>query len=197
MTGLSIVGIAGSLCGDPKLSHAVNRLTRVAGSEADAVVEVIDYCAIDAAVRSARFRTELHGVTRQALALVEDADALVIGVPFERGSIPGAFKHLFDLSDPGALRGKPVVLVARDPGPAEADAFRRHLAVFLDGLHVVPIGDPLLVERDAVSRGGAMDTGLAADIQAAARRLRLELVDRLAPHGWSPVHPGGGLPGIL
>lgn len=195
MTALSIVGIAGSLCGDPKLTHAVNRLTRAAGEEADAIVEVVDYCAIDAAVRSARFRTELDKDTRQALSLVEEADALVIGVPFERGSIPGAFKHLFDLSDPGALAAKPVVLVARDPGP-EADAFRRHLAVFLDGLRVVPIGAPLLVERDAVSRGGALDTGVAAEIRTMARRLRLELVERIAPAGWSPVHPGG-LPGIV
>lgn len=48
------------------------------------------------------------------------ADALILGVPVYKGSYPGLFKHLFDLIDPEALRGKPVLLIATGGGDRHA-----------------------------------------------------------------------------
>ena len=48
------------------------------------------------------------------------ADVLVAGSPTYKGSYTGLFKHFFDLIDPTALRGKPVVLLATGGGDRHA-----------------------------------------------------------------------------
>src|SRR4051794_20679349 len=48
------------------------------------------------------------------------ADVLVVGSPTYKGSYTGLFKHFFDLIDPAALRGKPVVLLATGGGERHA-----------------------------------------------------------------------------
>ena len=48
----------------------------------------------------------------EALAAIEQADALVVASPIFRGSYAGVFKTVLDLLDPGSLRGIPTVLAA-------------------------------------------------------------------------------------
>lgn len=48
------------------------------------------------------------------------ADALVVGSPVYKGSYTGLFKHLFDLVDPAALAGKPILLGATGGGDRHA-----------------------------------------------------------------------------
>ncbi|WP_181703139.1 NADPH-dependent FMN reductase [Chthonobacter albigriseus] len=181
MTVLSIVGIAGSICGDARLFHAVERLARASGEEADAAVEIVDYCSVNGGVRSARFRTELDDSTHQFLSAIESADALVIGIPFERGSIPGVFKHLFDLADPDALAGKPVLTVARSPADAQLSAFHRHVSLFLESIGAKTVEPTLLFDKDEVGRDGTADIRLADKISSPARHLRQVLLERGTP----------------
>lgn len=51
---------------------------------------------------------------------VEDADLLIAAAPVFRASVPGMFKHLFDLVDQYALADKPVLLVATGGGDHHA-----------------------------------------------------------------------------
>lgn len=58
------------------------------------------------------WREQLPAQALRALQAVEEADFLIIGSPVFRGSVPGLFKHLFDLLDTPALAGKPTLVVA-------------------------------------------------------------------------------------
>ncbi len=50
----------------------------------------------------------------------ERAAALIVGTPVYKGAYTGLFKHIFDLVDPRALVGKPVLLTAAGGGPLHA-----------------------------------------------------------------------------
>ncbi|NOJ45974.1 FMN reductase [Bradyrhizobium archetypum] len=60
-----------------------------------------------------------HGLAR-VIELIETADILVVGSPVYKGSYSGLFKHLFDLVDPNALSGMPVVITATGGGDRHA-----------------------------------------------------------------------------
>lgn len=50
--------------------------------------------------------------TRQAVALIAGAAAVLIGAPVYRASFPGVLKNLLDIAPVEALQGKPVGIVA-------------------------------------------------------------------------------------
>lgn len=56
----------------------------------------------------------------RVIELIETADILVVGSPVYKGSYSGLFKHLFDLVDPNALCGMPVVITATGGGDRHA-----------------------------------------------------------------------------
>ncbi|MFZ7337434.1 NAD(P)H-dependent oxidoreductase [Comamonas jiangduensis] len=58
------------------------------------------------------WRDKLPATALHALQTIEGADFLILGSPVFRGSMPGLFKHLFDLIDSPAMLGKPVLLAA-------------------------------------------------------------------------------------
>lgn len=47
-----------------------------------------------------------------AFQQIEAADLLIVGCPVFRAGLPGLFKHLFDLVDMSAMKGKAVLLAA-------------------------------------------------------------------------------------
>ncbi len=76
----------------------------------------------------------LDQLTPSAMAVLDSilsADALVIGTPVYKGSYTGLLKHLFDLLDPAALAGKPVLLVATGGGDKHALVIEHQLRPLL------------------------------------------------------------------
>lgn len=69
--------------------------------------------------RAASF-ADLDPATREIVKDILSADALIVGTPVYKGSYTGLFKHLFDLIDPAALAGKPVLLTATGGGDRHA-----------------------------------------------------------------------------
>ncbi|PDT49128.1 FMN reductase [Sinorhizobium sp. NG07B] len=63
---------------------------------------------------------DLDPNARQLIDDIIAADVLVVGSPTYKGSYPGLFKHLIDLIEPLALRGKPIVVTATGGGDRHA-----------------------------------------------------------------------------
>lgn len=68
----------------------------------------------------ARERDDVTPEIEETIRLVEEADLLIAAIPVFRASVPGMFKHLFDLVDQYALANKPVLLAATGGGDHHA-----------------------------------------------------------------------------
>lgn len=105
-------------------------------------VEVIDLVDLIEDIGPTLYRSNLSTKSVQALEAIESAEFLVVGAPVFRGSVPGLFKHLFDLVELQALDGKPVLLAATGGSARHSlviDHQLRPLFAFFQAL-TLPIG---------------------------------------------------------
>lgn len=79
---------------------------------------------------------------RNLLNRIESSDLLVVGSPVYKGAYSGLFKHVFDLVDRDALRGKIVLLAATGGSDQHALVIEHHLRPLFSffGAHTVPTG---------------------------------------------------------
>lgn len=108
---------------------------------------------------------------RHVVRTIEDADFLIVGTPVFRASMPGLFKHLFDLIDMEALVAKPVLLAATGGSPRHSlviDHQLRPLFAFFQSL-TLPIG--VYATPEDLPHGNVIGSALAQ---------RLDLVAELA-----------------
>ena len=115
-----IVGLAGSLSRPSKTRSLVDLVTAKAAAAFGAAAATYDLTDLQPALGTAGTLDDLDGLPRAILEQVLSADALVVGSPVYKGSYTGLFKHLFDLIDPAALAGKPVLLTATGGGDKHA-----------------------------------------------------------------------------
>jgi FMN reductase len=116
----TIVGFAGSASRPSKTGALIETAARSAVQAFGVQAIVHDLTDLQPALGQAQ---QLEDLTPEALAVVQsllEADALILGSPVYKGSYSGLFKHLFDLLDPSALAGKPVLLVATGGGDKHA-----------------------------------------------------------------------------
>lgn len=168
----SIVGLTGATCADRRLTAAVNAV--LAGAdELPGGTTLLDYCGFDDGIRAARFRSQIDGPARRALDVLEAARGLVLGVPMERGSIPGLFKHLFDLADPERLRNKPALLIVHRHAGDDDVSIRRQVEFLADTFGLEPVQDTLLIGRNQFSSDGLIASEPARLLARAGRTLAL------------------------
>lgn len=120
MTQLSIAGFAGSLSNPSKTRALVEQAVGAAAAQHAARGQVFDLLDLGASLGQARRLDDLDTDARQIVDTILAADALIIASPVYKGSYTGLFKHLFDLLDPAALAGKPVLLAATGGGDKHA-----------------------------------------------------------------------------
>lgn len=112
----TVVGFSGNITRPSKSRAFVDLVARDIASRHGLSALTYDIEDLGPSLGAARSARDLDG---QAAAIVEkilDADVLVVGSPTYKGSYTGLFKHVFDLIDPAALRGKPIVLTATGGG---------------------------------------------------------------------------------
>ena len=120
---MRIVGIAGSWSVPSRTRTLVGLIGTKAAARFGAVHETVALNDFGASLGQAVTLDDLDGPARAIVDRLVAADALVVGSPVYKGSYTGLFKHLFDLIDPLALVGKPVLLTATGGGDTAPSAF--------------------------------------------------------------------------
>ena len=130
------------------------------------------------------------GGLAQALQVVADADAVIAVTPVFSASYSGLFKTFFDVLEPGALEGKPV-LMAATAGTARHSLVLEHaLRPLFSYLKATPV--PTAVFAASEDFGSTADGRLAARVDRAAAEL-VALLD--GPSGRADVPPARKLQG--
>jgi len=120
MSSCTIVGFAGNITRPSKTRSFVEDVVGQAAGLFDLSASVFDVTDLGPSFPSARREDDLDEAAKTWLRAIAAADLLVVGSPTYKGSYTGLFKHFFDLLDPAALRGKPVILVATGGGDRHA-----------------------------------------------------------------------------
>lgn len=119
MTG-TIVGIAGSQSRVSRTRALVNVAVARASARFSLTGSVFDLGDLGPSLGTASRLKDLAPPALRKVEALLDADALVVASPVYKGSYAGLFKHLFDMFDPSALHGKPVLLAATGGGDRHA-----------------------------------------------------------------------------
>lgn len=120
MSNLTVVGFSGNITRPSKTRAFVDLVVRDIAAHHGLAASTFDLEDIGPSLGIAKWSRDLDDRARTILSEILAADVLVIGSPTYKGSYTGLFKHFFDLIDPSALRGKPVVLTATGGGERHA-----------------------------------------------------------------------------
>jgi FMN reductase len=115
-----IIGVSGSLARPSKTHALVTSAVSRAAVRYGIAGAVLDLDDLLPSLGQARSLSDLAPEARAVVDRIVSADSLVVGSPVYKGSYTGLFKHLFDLIDPAALAGKPVLLTATGGGEKHA-----------------------------------------------------------------------------
>ncbi|MEI5677128.1 MULTISPECIES: FMN reductase [unclassified Mesorhizobium] len=116
MSNRTVVGFSGNITRPSKTRGFVDHVVRSISARSALSANVFDIEDLGPSLATARWQRDLDSGAADILRAIVDADVLVVGSPTYKGSYTGLFKHFFDLIDPAALRGKPVVLTATGGG---------------------------------------------------------------------------------
>jgi FMN reductase len=120
MSGSTVVGFSGNITRPSKTYAFVEHIVRDVARRNELSASVYDIADLGSSFPAARRAQDLDSTARNILERIVSADLLVVGSPTYKGSYAGLFKHFFDLLDPAALRGKPVLLTATGGGDRHA-----------------------------------------------------------------------------
>ena len=110
---IKLLMIVGAATPPGRLAAAVDGAAEQARSRhPDAAVEILNLAETPAEVCDGRALDAYSAATRQAVARIECASAVLIAAPVYRASFPGVLKNLLDIAPVEALQNKPVGIVA-------------------------------------------------------------------------------------
>lgn len=116
MSSPRVVGFSGNIARPSKTRSFVQHIAVEVAQTYALSSSVYDIEDLGLSFPVARSVRDLDVAARTIVHQIAEADLLVVGSPTYKGSYTGLFKHFFDLLDPAALRGKPVILAATGGG---------------------------------------------------------------------------------
>ena len=120
MSNPTVVGFSGNITRPSKTRAFVDLVVRDIAARHGLSASTFDIEDVGPSLGTARSSRDLDRRAEAILAQIVAADVLVVGSPTYKGSYTGLFKHFFDLVDPSALRGKPILLTATGGGERHA-----------------------------------------------------------------------------
>lgn len=117
---IRVAGFAGSLSSPSRTRALVDLVVEHAAVRFDALAASYDLTDLQPSLGQATTLDDLAPLSRAIVDSILSSDALIVGSPVYKGSYTGLFKHVFDLIDPAALAGKPVLLAATGGGDRHA-----------------------------------------------------------------------------
>ncbi|WP_417676823.1 NAD(P)H-dependent oxidoreductase [Pseudodonghicola sp.] len=173
-----IVGLAGSLNLPSRTRALVEAATRRVTELSGLRGLVHDLTDLGPGFGTAQRATDLEPQARAVFDRIVAAKALVIGTPVHKGSYAGLFKHLFDLMEPEALRGKPVLLTATGGGLRHALVIEHQLRPLFGFFEADTMPTGVYAGPTDILDGAIASPEISARLNAAAG----QLVGRLARH---------------
>jgi FMN reductase len=177
---LRIVGIAGNLRRPSKTRALVDLVTTKAAASLGASASTHDLTDLKPALATAQTLNDLDGLPRAIVASIVSADALVVGSPVYKGSYTGLFKHLFDLIDPAALAGKPVLLTATGGGDKHGLVIEHQLRPLFGFFEAFTLPTGVYASGADFSDGIPASPALLSRIDRAVSQFPKDLQHRLA-----------------
>ena len=117
---------------------------------------------------------------REAIEQVVSADALIAVTPLYSGSYNGLFKSFFDVLDPGALAGKPVLIAATGGTARHSLALEHAIRPLFSYLRAITVPTAVFAATEDWGAAGGTGEGLTERIERAGAELAA-LVNRREP----------------
>jgi len=175
-----IVGFAGSFSQPSRPRSLVQAAVDDAAHRTGLRGLVFDLGDLGASLGTAKRIDDLGQDARKLVESLLAADAIVVGSPVYKGSYTGLFKHLFDLIEPEALRGKPVLLTATGGGDRHALVIEHQLRPLFGFFEAASVPTGVYAGAADIDRDGQLSAPLRARLDAAVGQLSAALArDRL------------------
>ncbi|GEO17924.1 FMN reductase [Microvirga aerophila] len=191
-----IVGLSGSPRRPSKTRALVEQVAAEVASHRHIRLDIFDLVDAGPGLGAALQRQDLTLPAARIIDAIEQAEALIVGTPVYKGAYTGLFKHIFDLVEPRALVGKPVVLTATGGGPRHAlmvEHALRPLFGFFEAL-TMPTA---VYASDADFQGGQLvEASVLARVNAAAQQLAIVIDATLRQGGETPALASAGIHAI-
>lgn len=178
----SIAGFAGSFSTPSKTRTLIDLAAARAAGRFGATAVSYDLTDLDLTFGQARSVDDLAPLSRAILDTLVSADALIVGSPVYKGSYTGLFKHLFDLIDPAALAGKPVLLVATGGGDKHALVIEHQLRPLFGFFEAATLATGVYASAADFTEGVPTSATLLARLDRAIDQFHPWLGRRTAAH---------------
>ena len=166
-----IVGISGSPRRPSRTRTLVETVAAETAIRTQVRLDIYDLVDAGPGLGAALQRRDLTLPAARIIDAIEQADALIVGTPVYKGSYTGLFKHVFDLVEPRALVGKPVVITATGGGPRHALVVEHALRPLFGFFEALAIPTAVYASDADFLDGQLAEAGVLARVSTAAQQL--------------------------
>jgi FMN reductase len=168
---MKLVMVVGAATPPGRLSSAVAHLgAALAMLRPDVAAATVNLAATRIDICDGRKLEDYGAPTREAVAAIGAADAVLLAAPVYRASFPGVLKNLLDILPVEALRDKPVGIIAMGGSPHHYLGVDAHLRMVLAWFGALTLpNSAYLTGRDFAE--GKVQESAAADLAALGEAL--------------------------